>query len=122
MLKVNSRDTTKRCEIFSMLTIKTPNRCYSRRSGVLKKDLREKGYTQYKIEDVDLPGQNKLFISKKLCLYYKVLWSKCEKLRSLVKINKVSENSLPLSISHIDDFGKYFPDLDLSPRERSRFI
>ena len=83
----------------------------------MKKDIRN-----IKIEDVDLPGQNKLFISKKLCLYYKVLWSKSEKLRSLVKINKVSENSLPLSISHIDDFGKYFPDLDLSSRERSRFI
>lgn len=48
MPRVNRRDTTKRCEIFSILTIETPNRCYSRRSGVLKKDLREKGYTQYK--------------------------------------------------------------------------
>ena len=48
MFQVSSRDTTKRCEISSMLTIKTPNRCYSRRSGVFKEDLREKGYTQYK--------------------------------------------------------------------------
>ena len=91
----------------------------------VKKDLRK-----IKMEDVGLPGQNKLFINKNLCPYYKVLWSKSKKLHSLGKINsffisgdkikiKVSENSLPLSITHVDDFGKYFPDIDLSPPERS---
>ena len=61
------------------------------------------------MEDVDLLGQNKLFINKNLCPYYKVLWSKSKKLHSLGKINsffisadtikiKVSKNSLPLSI------------------------
>ena len=72
---------------------------------------------------VDLPGQNKLFINKNLCPYYKVLWSKIKKkLHSLGKINSlfilrdtiminVNENSLPSSITHIDDFRKNFPDI-----------
>ena len=86
-----------------------------------KKDLRKT-----KMEDVDQPGQNKLFINKNLRQYYKVLWSKTKMIHSLVKINSfftladtikinVSENSLPLSITHVDDFGKYFRDIDLSP-------
>ena len=91
----------------------------------VKKDLRKT-----KMEDVDQPGQNKLFINKLLCPYYKVLWYKSKKIHSLVKINSffilgdtikinVSENSLPLSITHVDDFGKYFRDIDLSPPEPS---
>ena len=35
MFKVNSRNTRKRCEIYSNLTIKTPERCHWRRSGVI---------------------------------------------------------------------------------------
>ena len=84
----------------------------------VKKDLRK-----IKMEDVGLPGQNKLFINKNLCPYYKVLWSKSKKLHSLGKINsffisgykikiKVSENSLPLSITHVDDFGNIFLTLN----------
>ena len=91
----------------------------------VKKNLRK-----MKMEDVDLLGQNKLFINKNLCPYYKVLWSKSKKLHSLGKINsffilgdtikiKVSKNSLTLSITYLDDFRKYFPDIDLSPPERS---
>ena len=34
MLKVNNRDTRKICEICSKLTIKTPERCHCRCSGV----------------------------------------------------------------------------------------
>ena len=82
------------------------------------------------MEDVDLPGQNKLFKNKNLCPYYKVLWSKSKKLHGLGKINsfpisgyiikiKVSENSLLLSITHVAAFGKYFPDIDLLPSKRS---
>ena len=32
---------------------------------------------------------------------------------------RVSENSSLLSLTHVHDFGKYFPDIDLSPTERS---
>ena len=71
----------------------------------VKKDLRK-----IKMEDVGLSGQNNCFINKNLCPYYKVLWSKSKKLHSLIvsfisgdKIKiKVSENSLPLFITHAD--------------------
>ena len=81
-----------------------------------------------KMVDVDLPGRNKLFINKNLCPCYKVIWSKRKKLHSLGKINslfisgdtiKIKDISLPLSITHVGDFGKYFPDIDLWPPERS---
>ena len=76
------------------------------------------------MEDFNLPGQNKLFINRSLCSYYKVLCSKSKKLHSLGKIFsfyfsggtnkiKVSENSSLLSITHVHDFRKYFPDIDL---------
>ena len=82
------------------------------------------------MEDVGLQGQNKLFINKTCVHTIKFYGPKVKKLHSSAKINsffisgdkikiKVSENSLPLSISHVDDFGKYFPDIDLSPPERS---
>ena len=28
---------------------------------------------------------------------------------------KISENTPPLSVTHVDDFGNYFPNVDLSP-------
>ena len=92
---------------------------FSQRKGCqqvwdVKRDLRK-----IKMEDIDLPGQNKLFI-----------WAKSKKLHSLGKIHsffisgdtikiRVSENSSPLSLTHVEDFGKYFPDVDLSQPERS---
>ena len=89
----------------------------------IKKDLHK-----IKMEDVHLLGQNKLFINRSLCPCYKVLWSKSKKLHSLGKIFsfyisgnaikiKVNENSSPLSITHVDVFGRYFLDVDLSPPE-----
>ena len=91
----------------------------------VKKDLQK-----IKMKDVNLLGQNRLFINRSLCPHYKVLWTKSKKLHSLGKIFsfyisgdaikiKVNENSSPLSITHVDDFGKYFPDVDLSSLERS---
>ena len=76
------------------------------------------------MEDFELPGDNKLFINKSLCPYYKMLWPKSEKLHSLGKIHsffisgdtikvRVNENSSPLSITYVDDFGKHSPDVDL---------
>ena len=78
------------------------------------------------MEDVDLTGSNKLFISRSLCPYYKVLWSKSKKLHNLSQIHsffisgdtvkiKINENSALMSVTHVDDFGNYFPDVDLSP-------
>ena len=80
------------------------------------------------MEDADLLGQNKLFINKILCPYYNVIWAKSKKLHSSRKIQffnsgdkikiRVSVNSSPLSFTHVNDFGEYFPDVDLSPPER----
>ena len=52
-----------------------------------------------------------------------MLWSKSKKLLTIGEIKrvyisngtiriKISENSSPLSITHVDDFGKHFPDID----------
>ena len=91
----------------------------------VKKDLKK-----LTLEDLELPGNSKLFINRSLCPYYKMLWSKSKKLHSLSKIhsffisddtikNRVNENSSPLSIRHVDDFCKHFPDVDLSPPSRT---
>ena len=59
-----------------------------------------------------------------------MLWSKSQKLHRLSKIHslfisgdtikiKANENSSPLLIKHVDDFGKHFPDVDLSPPSRT---
>ena len=85
------------------------------------------------MEDFELPGNNKLLINRSLCPYYKMLWSKSKKLNSLSKIHsfflsgdtikiRVNENSLPLSIKHFDNFGKHFPDVDLSPTLRTSYV
>ena len=55
-----------------------------------------------------------------------MLWLDSKKLLTLWKINsfdisnstiriKISENSSLLSITHVDDFSKHFPGIDLSP-------
>ena len=77
------------------------------------------------MENFRLPGQGKIFINSSLCPYYKMLWSKSKKLLTLGKINsfyisngtiriEINENSSPLSITHVDDFGKHFFDINLS--------
>ena len=88
----------------------------------VKKDLQK-----LKMEDVELTGSNKLFINRSLCPYYKVLWSKSIKLHDLGKINsfffisgdtvkiKINESSALLLVTHVNDFGNYFPGVDLLP-------
>ena len=76
--------------------------------------------------DNDLPEETQIFVNQSLCPYYKSLWSKSKKLRSLGKIpsffisnntieTKLQENSNPDSIIHSSDFQKFFPDVDLVP-------
>ena len=62
----------------------------------VKKDLRK-----IKMEDVDLPGHNKLFINRNLCPYCKVLCSKSKKLHKIGKINSffISEDSIKIENS-----------------------
>ena len=78
------------------------------------------------MKDFGLIEQGKIFINSSLCPYCKMSWSQIKKLLTLGKINsyyvsngivriKISDNSSPLSITQVDDFGKHFPDIDLSP-------
>ena len=87
----------------------------------VKRDLRK-----IKLEDIGLRGSNSVFINPSLYPYYRMLWSKSKRLLDLGKINnfyvssgkikiRIQENSKPLSITHVEDFKKYFPDVDLTP-------
>ena len=87
----------------------------------VKKDLRD-----LNMYDLDLPWGTKLHINQSLCPYYRILWLKAKKLHNIGSINhfyissgtikiKVTENSRPITITHLDDFKIHFPDIDLSP-------
>ena len=66
------------------------------------------------MKQVDLPEGTQIFVNQSLCPYYKLLWSKNKKLRSLGKIHsffisnstikiKLQENSNPEPITHSSD-------------------
>ena len=87
----------------------------------VKKDL-----LKVKLEDIGLRGSNSIFIDLSLCPYYRMLWSKSKRLLDLSKINhfyissskikiRIQENGKPLAITHVKEFKKYFPDVDLKP-------
>ena len=87
----------------------------------VKKDLKH-----LKMQEVGLPGNRSIFINTSLCLYYRMLWSKCKRLHDLGEISnfyissgtikvKISENRNPISINHPQDFVKHFPEVDLLP-------
>ena len=87
----------------------------------VKKDLKH-----LKMQEVGLPGNRSVFINTNLCPYYHMLWSKCKRLHDLGKISnfyissgtikvKISENRNPISITHTQDFVKYFSEVDLLP-------
>ena len=87
----------------------------------VKKDLRN-----LDMEDLDLPRGTKIYINQSLCSYYRILWSKVKRLQNIGSIDnfyisigtikiKVTENSSPITITHLDDFKIHFPDIDLSP-------
>ena len=73
--------------------------------------------------NLDLPEGSKIFVNQSLCYYYGLLWPGSKKLHDKGRIFgwylsngsikiKLYENSRPLNISHIEDFKKYFPDVD----------
>ena len=89
----------------------------------VKKDLK-----YLKMQEVGLPGNRSIFVNTSLflCPYYCMLWSKCKRLHDLGKISnlyissgiikvKISENRNLISITHTQDFVKYFPEVDLLP-------
>ena len=78
-----------------------------------------------KIQNGGHSGDKQIFINHSLCPYYHVLWSKSKILLNMGNINrlmvsngtlkvKISDISAPISITHADDFTKYFPDIYLS--------
>ena len=96
---------------------------FTRRKVCQKIWNKKKELKNHKMEDFGLPGQGKIFTNSSLSPYYRMLWSKSKKILTLGKIYsfhisngtiriKISENSSPLSITHVDDFGKHFPDID----------
>ena len=98
---------------------------FSRRKDFQQVLSVKKNLQKLKMEDIGLTGDNKVFINHSLCPYYRVLWSKSKVLLNMGKINrlmvsngtakvKISKISAPISITHADDFTKYFPDVDLS--------
>ena len=87
----------------------------------VKKDLKH-----LRMQEVRLPGNRSIFIKTILCPYYCMLRSKCKRLDDLGKISnfyissgtikvKISENRNPISMTHIQDFVKYFHEVDLLP-------
>ena len=90
----------------------------------------KKNLQKLKMEDIGLTGDNKVFINHSLCPYYRVLWSKSKVLLNMGNINrlmvsnravkvKIIETSALISITHADDFTKYFHDIDLSLNAQS---
>ena len=86
----------------------------------VKKDLRD-----LNMENLDLPRGTKIYINQSLRPYYRIWWSKAKKLQNIGSINnfyissvtikiKVTKNSRPITITHLDDFNIHFPDIDLS--------
>ena len=82
------------------------------------------------MKEIGFPEGNTTFVNQTFCTYYWVLWSKAKRLHSLKRINsfyvsggtvkiKISENSLPMSITHINDFEGHFPDVNLAPPSES---
>ena len=70
-------------------------------------------------DDLDLPRDTKIYINQSLCPYYRILWSKAKRLQNIDSIDnfyissgsikiKVTENSSPVTITHLDDFKDSF--------------
>ena len=118
--------------------IEACHRITKRNDRVIVKSSRRKDYQQVlsvkknlrklKMDDIGLTFVWQVLtssINHSLCPYYRVLLSKLKVLLNMGKINrlmvsngtvkvKINEISVAISITHADDFTKYFPDIDLS--------
>ena len=114
-------DDCQRVENKSQTIIKFGKRKVSRQVLSVRKDLKK-----VKMTDIDLTGQSTLYINQNLCPYYRILWSKTKtsyqkgRIDSFyvsngnIKINAQHQNGPPITISHTQDFIKFFPEVDLS--------
>ena len=93
---------------------KFPRRKNCKQIFKIKKDLRD-----LNMDDLDLPRDTKIYINQSLCPYYRILWSKAKRLQNIDSIDnfyissgsikiKVTENSSPVTITHLDDFKDSF--------------
>ena len=75
--------------------------------------------------EFDFPEGTAIFINESLCSYYKMLWKKCKKLweKKLIYMYftsngniryRIRENGNVNTVTHITDFKKNFPDIDIN--------
>ena len=75
--------------------------------------------------ELDFPEGTAIFINESLCSYYKMLWNKCKKLweKKLIYTYftsngniryRIMENGNVNTVTHITDFKKNFPDIDIN--------
>ena len=87
----------------------------------VKKNLRN-----LDMEDLNLSRGTKIYINQSLSPFYRISWSKVKRLQNIGSVDnfhfssgtikfKVSENSSPITNTHLDDFKIHFSDIDLSP-------
>ena len=78
------------------------------------------------MEEIGFPEDNPIFVNQSLHTCCRVLWSRAKRPHSLKRISsffvsvgtvktKISESSLPLPITHVNDFKGHFPDVNLTP-------
>ena len=81
----------------------------------VKKELKH-----LKMQKVVLPGNSSVFINASLCPYYRFRLTDLGKISNFyissctIKVKR-SENRNPISITHTQEFVKYFPKADLLP-------
>ena len=98
---------------------------FSRRK-LCQKVLREKKELKnVDPSEFDFPEDTAIFMNESLCSYYKMLWNKCKKLWEKKLIYKyftsngniryrIRENGNVHTVTHITDFKKNFPDIDIN--------
>ena len=98
-----------------------------------KKELRKLYIKQIGFPEgnpICFPEGNPICVNQSLHTCYRVIWSKVKLLHSLNKISsfyvsggivkiKISENSLPLPITHVSDFTEHFQNVSLAPPSES---
>ena len=103
--------------------IKFAKRKVSRQVLSVRKDL-----SKVKMSDIDLTGQNTLYINQSICPYYRISWSKTKTLYQKNQTGKIDsfymsngsikvrlqENARPITNSYTHDFIKCFPGVDFS--------
>ena len=89
-----------------------------------------KNLRKLEMKEIGFPEDNPIFVNQSLCTYHRVIWSKAKRLHFLKRISsfyvsggtvkiKISENSLPLPITHVNDFKEHVPDVNLAPPSES---